>query len=146
MTTDAEIDAAEPVRASAAASISSPACHLSGRGVPRPASSGARLQPPAGVAGLQDIAVVCQPVEQRRGHLRVAEHARPLAKRQVRRHDHRGAFVESADQVEQHLSARPRERQVAQLVQDDEIGARQLRSDCGSGEGSECCRPICVGY
>ena len=88
MATDAEIDVAEPVRVSAAASISSPACHPSGRSLPRPASSGARLQPPAGVAGLQDVAVVRQPVEQRRGHLRVAEHARPLGKWQVCRHDH----------------------------------------------------------
>jgi len=32
-----------------------------------------------------------------------------------------------SDQVEQHLPARTREGQVAQLVQDHEVGARQLR-------------------
>ena len=39
--------------------------------------SGAVLEPPAVVAGLDDVAVVRQSVEQRRGHLGVAEHARP---------------------------------------------------------------------
>lgn len=45
--------------------------------------SGAVLEPPALVAGLDDVAVVRQAVEQGRGHLGVAEHARPFAKGQV---------------------------------------------------------------
>jgi hypothetical protein len=36
----------------------------------------AAFEPPAVVAGLDNIAVVGQPVEQRSGHLGVAEHAR----------------------------------------------------------------------
>ncbi len=41
------------------------------------AASGAVLEAPALVAGLDDLAVMCEPVEQRRGHLGVAgKHAR----------------------------------------------------------------------
>ena len=44
---------------------------------------GAVLEAPALVAGLDDFAVVGQPVEERGGHLGVAEDARPLAEGQV---------------------------------------------------------------
>ena len=71
--------------------------------------------------------MVGQPVEQGCGHLGVAEHAGPLGKRQIGGDDHRSTLVEAADQVEQHLPARTREGQVAQLVQDHEVRARQLR-------------------
>ena len=76
------------------------------------AGSGAVLEPPALVAGLDDIAVMGQAVEQGRCHLGVAEYTGPFAKGQVRGHDHRGLLVEAADQVEQQLAARLRERQV----------------------------------
>ena len=46
-----------------------------------------------------------QLVEQRRGHLGVAEHGRPLAEGQVGGDDDRAALVEPADQVEQQLAA-----------------------------------------
>ena len=62
--------------------------------------SGAGLQRPAHVAGLQDITVVRQPIQQRRRHLRVTKHARPLRKGQVRGHDHGRALIQTADQVE----------------------------------------------
>ena len=45
--------------------------------------SGAVLEAPALVAGLDDVAVMGQPVEQRGGHLGVAEHARPFAEGEV---------------------------------------------------------------
>src|SRR5262249_29646221 len=41
---------------------------------------GAALEPPTLIAGFEDVAVMRQPVEQRRGHLRVAKHARPFGK------------------------------------------------------------------
>ncbi len=41
--------------------------------------SGAVLEAPALVAGLDDVAMVGQPIQQRRGHPGVAEDARPLA-------------------------------------------------------------------
>ena len=36
------------------------------------------------VAGLHDVAVVRQPIQQRRGHLRVAEHTRPFGEVEIR--------------------------------------------------------------
>ena len=47
--------------------------------------------------------MVGQPVEQRRGHLRVGEDGWPFSKGEIGRQDDRGALVEPADQVEQHL-------------------------------------------
>ena len=49
---------------------------------------------PALVAGLDDVAVVREPVEQRRGHLGVAEDAGPFAEAQVGGDDHAGVLVE----------------------------------------------------
>jgi len=50
--------------------------------------SGPVLEPPALGAGLDDVAVMGQAVEEWGGHLGVAEHARPLAKGQVGVGDH----------------------------------------------------------
>ena len=50
---------------------------------------------PAVVAGLDDVAVVDQPVEQRGGHLGVAEHARPFAEGKIGGDDDRGALVDA---------------------------------------------------
>jgi hypothetical protein len=45
------------------------------------------LEAPAVVASLDDLAVVGQPIEQRGGHLGVAEHARPFAESEVGGYD-----------------------------------------------------------
>jgi len=79
--------------------------------------SGAVLEAPAVVAGLNDVAMVSETIEQSRGHLRVAEHARPFAKSEVGRDNHRGPFVEAADHVEQKLSASLSERQIAEPIE-----------------------------
>ena len=47
--------------------------------------SGAVFEAPALVAGLDDVAVVSKTIEQSRGHLRIAEHARPFAEGEVGR-------------------------------------------------------------
>ena len=57
----------------------------------------ATLESPAVVTGLDDLAMVGQPIEQRGGHLGVAEHARPFAESEVRGDDDRGTLVEPAD-------------------------------------------------
>ena len=88
-------------------------------------SSFAVLEAPAVVAGFDDLAVMGQPVEQRRGHLGVAEHLRPFAKREIGGDHDRGVFVQAADEMEQQLSAGLRERQVAELVEHNQINARQ---------------------
>ena len=102
-------------------------------------ASGAVLEPPAFIAGLEDVAVMRQPVEQCGGHLGVAEHRGPLPEREVGGDDDRGLLVEPADQVEQELTAGLSERQVAKFVEDDEvhtgeiIGHAALPSGAGLG-------------
>ena len=84
---------------------------------------------PTDVAGLDDVAVVREPVEQRGRHLRIGEYARPLAEREVGRDDDRRGLVEPADQVEQQLAAGLGERQIAQLVEHQQIDARDAVGD-----------------
>ena len=59
----------------------------------------AALETPAVIASFDDIAVVGQAIEQRSGHLGVAEHAGPFAEGEVRGDDDRGSLVEPADTV-----------------------------------------------
>ena len=54
------------------------------------------LEPPAVVAGLDDLAVVRHPVQERRSHLGVAEDLGPLAEGEIRRHQHRGPLAITA--------------------------------------------------
>src|SRR3546814_15810602 len=98
---------------------------------------GAVLEPPALVAGLDDVAVVGEAVEERGGHLGVAEHRGPLGKGQVGGDDDRGPLVEAADEVEQELAAGERKRQVAELVEDDELAPAEMIGDA--------CRPAGAG-
>ena len=72
-----------------------------------PGVSATVFEPPAGVAGLDDVAVMGDAIEERGGHLGIAEHGRPLAERQVGGDDYRGALVKLADEMEQQ---RPPER------------------------------------
>ena len=44
---------------------------------------GAAFDAPAVVAGLDDVAVVCQPIEQSGGHLGITEDARPFTEVEV---------------------------------------------------------------
>ena len=50
--------------------------------------------PPTLVPCLDDVAVMGDPVEQRGGHLLIAEDLRPFTKGEIRRDDHRGVLVE----------------------------------------------------
>src|SRR5207344_1633621 len=102
-----------------------------GRGCGDGASAGclivvAAFKTPAVVTGLDDVAVVSQAVEQRGGHLGVAEHARPFAECQIGGDDDGGSLVKPADEVEQELTAGLCERQIAQLVENDEVHAGQM--------------------
>jgi hypothetical protein len=69
-------------------------------------SSGAVLEAPTLIAGLDDVAVVSEAIEQRGGHLRIAEHAGPFAESEICCDDDRRASVETADQVEQELAGK----------------------------------------
>src|SRR3546814_18200033 len=53
------------------------------------------------VSGLQDVAVVGEPIEECGGHLRVTEHAGPLTEAEVGGDDDAGALVEFAQQMEE---------------------------------------------
>jgi hypothetical protein len=64
---------------------------------------GPALEAPAVVAGLDDVAVVGQAIEQRGGHFGITEDARPFTEGEVGGDDDRGALVEPADEVEQEL-------------------------------------------
>jgi len=88
--------------------------------------SGAVLKAPALVSGLNDFAVMGQPVEQRGCHLGVAEHAGPFAEGQVGGDDDGSALVEPADQMEEQLSAGLGEGEVAELVEHDKVEAGQV--------------------
>jgi len=52
------------------------------------------FEPPTVVAGLDDLAMMGDSVQERRGHLGVAKDLAPLAKGQVGRHQDRSPFVE----------------------------------------------------
>ena len=84
------------------------------------------LEPPAVVAGLDDLAVMRHPVQERRGHLGVAKDLAPLPEGQVSRHQDRRPFVELGEQVKQQLGAHAGKRQIAKLVEHDDIRSAQL--------------------
>ena len=71
-------------------------------------------------------------VEQRGRHLRVAEHGCPFAEAEIGRDDDAGALVELAQQMEEQGPAGGAERQVAELVEDDEIGVGEPPGDLAS--------------
>ena len=87
---------------------------------------GSVFEAPTIIAGLDDVAVVGQAIEQRGRHLGVAEHAGPFTECQVGGDDDGGSLVEPADEVEQELTAGLSERQVAKFVEDDEVHTRQM--------------------
>ena len=97
-----------------------------GRGLLTGRRSVAVFESPAGVAGLDDVAMVGQSIEHGGGHLGVAEDLRPIGEGKIRRDEQRRVLVELADQVEQQLSAGLAERQIAEFVDDDEIVTQQL--------------------
>jgi hypothetical protein len=96
----------------------------------------AAFESPAIVAGLDDIAMVGQAVEQRGCYRGVAEHAGPFAEGEIGGDDHGRALVDSADEMEQELVAGLSERQVAPNCTN--IAARlQTLASAGGFERSE---------
>src|SRR5271165_5141248 len=87
------------------------------------------LEAEAVVSGFEDVAVVSEAVEQRRRHLGVAEDSGPFAEAEVCGDDDAGAFVKLAQEVEQQRAAGSAERQVAEFVEDDEIGIGEASGD-----------------
>ena len=67
------------------------------------AVSAAVFEAPGVVAGLDDIAVVGQPIEHGGRHLGVAKDLGPIGEGEIGGDQQRGVFVKLADQVEQQL-------------------------------------------
>jgi len=63
------------------------------------------------IAGLDDVAVMGQPVQERRGHLGVAEDAGPFPEGEVGGDHHAGVLVELGEEVEEQGPARLAEGQ-----------------------------------
>jgi hypothetical protein len=95
-------------------------------------SSGAVFEAPAFVAGLDDVAVMREAVEQGRGHLGIAEDAGPFAEGEIGGDEDRGALVEAADEMEEQLTAGLGEGEMAEFVEDDEV-ERSPRGSSDSG-------------
>jgi hypothetical protein len=68
------------------------------------------LEAPAFVAGLDDVAVVGQPIEHGGGHFGVAKDLRPICEGEIGGDQQRHVLIELADQVEQQLAAGLAER------------------------------------
>src|SRR5882757_6259505 len=79
------------------------------------------------VPSFKNVTAMGETVEQGSRHLRVAEYGCPLAEAEIGRDDDAGALVELAEQMEEQRSAGGAERQVAQFVEDDEIGVGESR-------------------
>jgi hypothetical protein len=72
---------------------------------------------------------VGQAIEERGGHLGVAEDRSPFAEAEIGGDGDAGAIVELAQKVEEQGAARGAERQVAEFVEYHEIGAREALGD-----------------
>ena len=84
------------------------------------------------VARLYDVAMMCEPIKQGRGHLGINKNSRPLGEREVGGNHHAGLLVELGEQVKQQRAPGLTKRQIPQLVKDDQIDARKrLRDTAG---------------
>ncbi len=81
-------------------------------------------QPVGGPLDGNHDGVVQQPVEQRRGHHGVAEDLRPFAEAAVAGEDQGTTLVAGVDELEEQVRAARGERQVADLVDDEQRVAR----------------------
>src|SRR5947209_1197724 len=97
---------------------------------------GAVFEAPAFVAGLDDVAVVREAVQQGRSHFGISENARPFAKGEIGCDDERGAFVEPADEVEEELAAGLGEGEIAEFVENDEVHAGEIIGDAALASGA----------
>ena len=93
------------------------------------------LEAPAVVAGLDDVAVVCQPIEHGGCHFGIAEHLWPISEGQVGSDQKRRVLIELTDQVEQQLATGLAERQIAEFVDDDQIVTQQLLGQSTASTG-----------
>src|SRR5262245_61862025 len=72
----------------------------------------------------QRVAVVQQPIEDRRGQDIVAEDGSPLRHELIRGDEQAGALVATRDQLEKEMRAAALKRQVSELVDDQQLRLR----------------------
>ena len=89
----------------------------------------AAFEAEAVVSRLHDVATMGEAIEQRGRHFGVTEDRRPFAEAEVRCDDDAGSLIKFAEQMEEQYSPGRAERQVAQFVEDDEIGVDQASGD-----------------
>jgi hypothetical protein len=75
---------------------------------------------------LDDDGVVEQPVQQRRGDDRIAEHLAPFGEAAVGCQDHGTLLAAGVDELEEAVAVARRDRQIADLVDDEQVRALQL--------------------
>jgi hypothetical protein len=78
-------------------------------------------------------------IEQRGGHLGIAEDAWPFPEGKIGGDDDRSALVEPADQMEQELAAGLGEGQVTEFIEDNEAHAGQMISEPALATGTRFC-------
>ena len=84
---------------------------------------------PGLVAGVDDVRAVGEPVDDGFREAGVGEHLGPLAERQVGGDDQAAAFVALGEDLEDELGGAVGQREVAQFVEDDELGAGVAADD-----------------
>ena len=75
-------------------------------------------------------------IEERGGHLQVAEGAPPFAEGEIGGDKDRGALVEPADEVGEKLTAGLGEWEIAELVEGDEVPAGEVIGDAALPAGA----------
>ena len=83
-------------------------------------------EPVAGALDLDDDGVMQQAVEQCGGHDRVAEHLGPFGESSIGGQDHGAFLVACADQLEEQAGTFFGQRQVADLIDDEQCGPAHL--------------------
>jgi hypothetical protein len=94
----------------------------------------------AGALDLNDDGMMEQPVEQRGRDHGITEDVAPFGKAAVGREDHGALFVAGVDELEEQIAATGGNRQVADLVDDEQRTIRPLLS-C-SRAAIRACRPM----
>ena len=80
---------------------------------------------PGLIAGLDDMTMMGQTVEQGGGHLGIAKDVTSLGEGQIGRDAHAGALVELREQMEEQGAACLTERQIAQFIENHQIDIHQ---------------------
>lgn len=86
---------------------------------------GMRSQPIAGTLDLDDHGMVEQAIEQRGGDDGIAEDLAPLGKTPVGCQDHGTFFVTRIDELEEQIGAAGRDRQITDLIDDQQARSNQ---------------------